>query len=95
LHALISHAHSLTAVVAAFEDLCKDPDAETWMLDQLKAAGKADKLKGFEIVKKLILEPEMFSIENELLTPTFKFKRPQLQKKYQADIDAMYKALNE
>jgi len=26
---------------------------------------------------------------------SFKFKRPQLQKKYQANIDAMYKALNE
>jgi long-chain acyl-CoA synthetase len=65
------------------------------MLDQLKVQAKADKLKGFEVVKKLILEPEAFSVENELLTPTFKYKRPQLQKKYQADIDAMYKALNE
>ena len=65
------------------------------MLDQLKVQAKADKLKGFEVVKKLLLDPEPFSVENELLTPTFKYKRPQLQKKYQADIDAMYKALNE
>jgi len=78
-----------------FEELCKDPEAATWVLDQLKAQAKADKLKGFEVVKKLLLDPEPFSVENELLTPTFKFKRPQLQKKYQADIDAMYKALNE
>jgi len=78
-----------------FEDLCKDGGAEAWMLEQLKVAGKGDKLKGFEAVKKLLLEPEMFSIENDLLTPTFKYKRPQLQKRYQKDIDAMYKALNE
>ena len=65
------------------------------MLDQLKVQAKADKLKGFEVVKKLLLDPEPFSVENELLTPTFKYKRPQLQKKYQAEIDAMYKALNE
>ena len=28
------------------------------------------------------------------MTPTFKLKRPQLQKKYQAVIDDMYKQLN-
>ena len=28
------------------------------------------------------------------MTPTFKLKRPQLQKKYQGIIDAMYKQLN-
>ena len=78
-----------------FEVLCKDAGAEAWMLEQLKVAGKGDKLKGFEAIKKLVLEPEMFSIENDLLTPTFKYKRPQLQKRYQKDIDAMYKGLNE
>lgn len=56
---------------------------------------KADKLKGFEVVKAVLLEPALFSIEDDLLTPTFKFKRPQLQKKYQKAIDAMYVALKE
>lgn len=32
-------------------------------------------------------------MENDLITPTFKYKRPQLQRRYQDDIDAMYKAL--
>ena len=27
------------------------------------------------------------------MTPTFKLKRPQLQKRYQAQVDAMYAAL--
>ncbi|GAB4822406.1 hypothetical protein N2152v2_009452 [Parachlorella kessleri] len=48
---------------------------------------------GYELVKAVYLESELFSVENELLTPTFKLKRPQLQKKYQGEIDAMYAAL--
>ena len=76
-------------------DLCKDPAAENLVLSELKATGKAEKLKGFEIICKLTLEPKQFTIEEELLTPTFKLRRPQLQKRYQGRIDAMYEALKE
>jgi long-subunit acyl-CoA synthetase (AMP-forming) len=40
-------------------------------------------LQGFEAIKGVLLEPEQFSVDNDCLTPTFKFKRPQLQKRYQ------------
>ncbi len=46
------------------------------------------------MVRGLILDTEMFSVENELLTPTFKLKRPQLQAKYQEQINAQYVAIN-
>lgn len=32
-------------------------------------------------------------MENDLITPTFKFKRPKLQRRYESEIDAMYRAL--
>ena len=51
-------------------------------------------LQGFEAVKAIHLEPQQFTVEDELMTPTFKLKRPQLQKKYQAVLDGMYKALH-
>jgi long-chain acyl-CoA synthetase len=47
------------------------------------------------MIKGVTLDSEHFSVENDLLTPTFKAKRPQLQKKYQAAINAMYKALGQ
>jgi hypothetical protein len=40
-------------------------------------------LKGFEAIRGVTLDAEQFSTDNDCLTPTFKFKRPQLQKRYQ------------
>lgn len=75
---------------ASFADLCKDSKVKQAILESLNATGKGGKLKGFEMVRAVYLEHELFSVENDLLTPTFKLKRPQLQKKYQGEIDAMY-----
>eukprot|EP00775_Hariotina_reticulata_P012349 gene12349-12483_t len=71
-------------------ELCKDPEAQKWIIEELQITGKLNKTKGFEVIKAVLLEPEQFSVDNDCLTPTFKFKRPQLQKRYQAEIDAMY-----
>ena len=51
-------------------------------------------VQGFEMIKSLYLDPEQFSIDNGLMTPTFKLKRPPLQAKYKPQIDAMYKKIN-
>eukprot|EP00887_Chlorella_sp_A99_P001270 scaffold14.g1270.t1 len=132
------------------------PEAHKAMLQELTAVGKAAKLKGFEFIKAVHLEPEPFrregavgcskkrrwregaraaagscacvcarggvraraavtagralggaggcaalpaaqhrvgprpGVENDLLTPSMKLKRPQLLEKYRAKIDAMY-----
>ena len=57
------------------------------MVKELAAAAKSNKLKGFERIAAVHLEPEAFSAENGLMTPSFKLKRPQLQKHYQKLID--------
>lgn len=49
-----------------------------FILAEMNKTGKEQKLKGFEFARAIHLEPEPFSPENDLLTPTFKPKRPQV-----------------
>ncbi|RKP27272.1 hypothetical protein SYNPS1DRAFT_12943 [Syncephalis pseudoplumigaleata] len=74
----------------SFKELCESEEVRQHVLRQLNAFGKQNDLKGFENVKNIRLEHEPFSVENDLLTPTFKIKRQPVQAKYQAVIDAMY-----
>ncbi|KAF2313448.1 hypothetical protein GH714_011056 [Hevea brasiliensis] len=75
-----------------FKSHCENLKAKEFILGELTKTGKEKKLKGFEFVKAVHLDPEPFDIERDLLTPTYKKKRPQLLKYYQDVIDKMYKS---
>ena len=76
----------------SFEQICESQNAE------LKAAIKEDflrlagekKLTSLEKPREFVIRSEMFSIENNLLTPTFKLKRNVAKQAYKADIDQLY-----
>lgn len=51
---------------------------------------KNENLTGLEIPKKYFCTNEEFSVENDLLTPTFKLKRNEAKKKYYTQIKEMY-----
>jgi len=81
--------------------LAEKSEAKKFILDQMHLEAKAAKLKTFELPMAVVLEPQIndlnqgFSIDNDCLTPTFKLKRPQLLKRYQEQIDAMYVSLGQ
>jgi long-chain acyl-CoA synthetase len=77
-------------VQGSMPELCKNQKLITTLLQVLVSHGKASGLKGFENVRAIYLESEMFSVQNELLTPTFKLKRHDALKKYKPEIDLMY-----
>ncbi|KAI8901832.1 hypothetical protein BC833DRAFT_521720 [Globomyces pollinis-pini] len=77
-----------------FVQLCKKPEFQKVLLEELTQTGKSEKLRGFEMIKAIHVDAEMFSLENEMLTPTFKLKRPLAAKKYRAVIDEMYANLS-
>ncbi|CAN6444436.1 unnamed protein product [Victoria cruziana] len=66
-----------------FTVLCANPRAKEYVLGELNKIGKEKKLKGFEFIKAVHLDPLPFDMERDLITPTYKKKRPQLQKYYQ------------
>ncbi|KAJ9526266.1 hypothetical protein QJQ45_009730 [Haematococcus lacustris] len=72
------------------KELCRKDAMVAAVLGELKAEGKAAKLKGFEEIKAVLLEHVPFSPENDLMTPSFKLKRAPLLKHYQPAIKAMY-----
>ncbi|KAG0297871.1 Long chain acyl-CoA synthetase 7 peroxisomal [Dissophora globulifera] len=73
-----------------FKDLCTEPIVRTMMLQELAVFGRESELHGFELLKDIYLTPEPFSIENDLLTPTFKLKRLAAKEKYNAELERMY-----
>ncbi|KAM8940365.1 long-chain-fatty-acid--CoA ligase 1 isoform 2-T2 [Pelodytes ibericus] len=74
----------------SYEDLCNNKDFKNAVLEDLLRLGKESGLKSFEQVKDIALYPEMFSIQNGLLTPTLKAKRPELRKYFKTQIDELY-----
>ena len=66
------------------------------IFDALNDAGKAAGIKGFEKVHAIILELELdfqlqgFTVENDLVTPTQKFKRNLLMKRYETQLRELY-----
>lgn len=54
-----------------------------------EVAEKNKTLPSFETIKKVIIVPE-FTIENKMITPTFKMKKSVIMETYQTDIEKMY-----
>lgn len=73
-----------------FVEVCGSASASKALLKVLSDHGKAHDLKGFEVVKAIHIEPQPFSVENNLLTPTFKLKRHDAQRRYQQEVDVLY-----
>uniref|UniRef100_A0A1A8GGI9 Long-chain-fatty-acid--CoA ligase n=2 Tax=Nothobranchius korthausae TaxID=1143690 RepID=A0A1A8GGI9_9TELE len=80
-------------LLGTYKDLCKNTELKKAILEDLVRLGKANGLLSFEQVKNIYIYSEMFSIENGLLTPTLKAKRPELKEFFKAKIDDLYSSI--
>ncbi|TVU12478.1 hypothetical protein EJB05_46128, partial [Eragrostis curvula] len=93
-------------ITGSFAELCENSRAKEHILAELAKIAKEKKLKGFEVIKAIHLDPVPFDMERDLITPTYKKKRPQMLKYYQVVgkhdifknfqgvIDVLYKSMN-
>lgn len=70
--------------------LCNDRRTRAAVLAEMDAVGREAQLRGFEFAKAVTLVLEPFTMENGLLTPTFKIKRPQAKAYFAKAIADMY-----
>ncbi|KAF9904002.1 hypothetical protein EC991_003148 [Linnemannia zychae] len=76
--------------VADYKRICSDPKLRLSVLHELNKAAKDIGLRGFEVPKAILLEPEAFTVENNKMTPTFKIKRHPIVQEYREQLNALY-----
>ncbi|KZV81333.1 acetyl-CoA synthetase-like protein [Exidia glandulosa HHB12029] len=77
---------------AAMERAARDPRVVERVLQELDKEAKHNGLKGFEQIRNIHIELDPFTVENGLLTPTFKARRADVDKKYGPIFEGLYAA---
>uniref|UniRef100_A0A4W5JHL5 Arachidonate--CoA ligase n=1 Tax=Hucho hucho TaxID=62062 RepID=A0A4W5JHL5_9TELE len=78
----------------SYRDLCKNTVLKKAIMEDLQRLGKASGLHSFEQVKNIHIHNEQFSIQNGLLTPTLKAKRPELREFFKEKIEDLYENIS-
>lgn len=74
----------------ATSEACLVPEIRKAVLNELDQTAKTAKLMGFERIRNVYLTDEAFSVENDLLTPTFKLKRNVAKSKFEPICQKLY-----
>ncbi|MBF0235353.1 MAG: long-chain fatty acid--CoA ligase [Desulfamplus sp.] len=74
-------------VYSSYEELLKHEKVVNLINEEIKKKNK--ELPSFETIKKITIVPE-FTIENKMMTPTFKIKKNVIIDNYKGDIERMY-----
>ena len=71
-------------------DICARQSTKDWLLAELKEKNmKAPVWKGYEVAANLILDPEEWTTDNDMLTPSMKVKLRNLLKHHDAEISKL------
>eukprot|EP00980_Cylindrotheca_fusiformis_P004633 scaffold991_cov128-Cylindrotheca_fusiformis.AAC.5 len=91
LRSLLASKDNLSSLAKGdLNEICQNKEVKKLVVAEILKVAKKTGLQGFEIPRAVHLDAEPFSVENGLLTPTFKLKRQQARDKYEKQIEEMY-----
>jgi len=90
VRSLLEASENPSLAKASLSDICKNDKLKAIIMAEIKKIGIANALLGFEIPKSIHLSEKPFTVENGLLTPTFKLKRQQARVNFEKEIERMY-----
>ena len=73
----------------SLEEMCQNKELTKQIISELDDAGKECGLNPFERIKQMCFVPEQFTVENDMLTPTFKLKRNEVAKTYKMEVEQL------
>ena len=82
-------------VQGSFEELCKREDLKTEIGQDMAKLAKSNALSSLEKPKEFMLHSELFSVDNDMLTSTFKLKRNVAKVVMKPYIDEMYERVEQ
>lgn len=71
-------------------EICRAPSTQAAVLAEYNKLCKSAGLKGFEVPRAVHVVPDLFTVENGILTPTFKVKRKDAYAAYREPIEKMF-----
>ena len=74
----------------SIDKCCRSPDIKKALIEKLEKLSEEGGLKCIERLKNVHLTTEEFTVENGLLTPTFKVKRRRVKERYKAELEELY-----
>uniref|UniRef100_A0A9L0JSZ9 Long-chain-fatty-acid--CoA ligase n=1 Tax=Equus asinus TaxID=9793 RepID=A0A9L0JSZ9_EQUAS len=77
-------------IEGTYVELCTNRELKKAILEDMVSLGKEGGLHSFEQVKAIHIHSDMFSVQNGLLTPTLKAKRPELREYFKKQIEDLY-----
>uniref|UniRef100_A0A8U7NNC2 Long-chain-fatty-acid--CoA ligase n=1 Tax=Corvus moneduloides TaxID=1196302 RepID=A0A8U7NNC2_CORMO len=77
-----------------YAELCKNKELQQAIMEDMVRLGKESGLQSFEQVKAIYIHSDMFSVQNGLLTPTLKAKRPELRDYFKKQIEELYSSIS-
>uniref|UniRef100_A0A8C3LGL4 Long-chain-fatty-acid--CoA ligase n=1 Tax=Chrysolophus pictus TaxID=9089 RepID=A0A8C3LGL4_CHRPC len=77
-----------------YEELCRNKELQKAIMEDMVRLGKESGLHSFEQVKAIYIHSDMFSVQNGLLTPTLKAKRPELRDYFKKQIEELYSSIS-